>query len=70
VLREILPQIVPYLIVKRTTAEKMLEYFTFLDINPIYGWSQVPPGYYEKLDALYDAIKKLNAKGRIGRSAN
>jgi len=66
VLRVMLPQIVPLLIVKRTTAEKMLEYFEYIHgENSILRKKSVPPpGYYEKFDSLYFVIKKLNEKGK------
>lgn len=64
VLRAILPQILPYMIVKRERARKMLEYFQFLDGNPIRGKKEVSREYYEQLDSLYCAIKKLNEKGK------
>ncbi len=68
VLRSILPQILPYMVAKRAIAEKMLEYFRFIDANPIYGFKMVPEGYYERLDRIYWAIKKLNKKGRTAVS--
>lgn len=64
VLRKVLPQIVGYLIVKREMAEKTIEYFDYVDVNPIYGRRPIPPGYYERLDELYWIIKKLNEKGK------
>jgi hypothetical protein len=64
VLRKVLPQIVGYLIVKREMAEKTLEYFDYIDANPIYGRRPIPQGYYERLDELYWIIKKLNEKGK------
>jgi len=64
VLRVVLPQIVPHMIVKRERAEKMLEYFHFIDTHPLWGLKQVDSGYYEKLDALYFVLKRLNKKGK------
>jgi LAGLIDADG DNA endonuclease family protein len=64
VLRAILPQILPYMIVKQGQSKKMLEYFEFIDHNPIWGRTKVEPNYYERLDSLYFAMKKLNEKGR------
>ncbi len=64
VLRSVLPQIISYMIIKRALAEKMMQYFAFVDQNPIYGLKEVPPEYYEKLDQFYWEIKKLNKKGR------
>jgi hypothetical protein len=64
-LRAVLPQIMPYLIVKRLMAEKMLEYFEYIDgENSIQGKKEVPAAYYETLDSLYLAMKKLNEKGK------
>jgi hypothetical protein len=54
------------MIIKRTTAEKMLEYFDFNDKNSILGMKEIPPGYYQKLDSLYVTIKQLNEKGKPG----
>jgi hypothetical protein len=62
----ILPQIIKHLIIKRVTAEKVIEYLEFVDSNRIYGRKPVPPGYYERLDGLYWTIKKLNEKGKSG----
>ena len=64
VLRSVLPQILPHMIVKRALAEKMVEFLVFIDQNSILGLRSVPASYYEKLDPLYWAIKKLNEKGR------
>ena len=64
VLRGILPQILPYLTIKREVAEAMLRYVSFVDENPIDGSEQPPSGYDETLDSLYIAVKALNAKGR------
>lgn len=64
VLRVVLPQIVPYMIIKRAQAETMLKFFAFIDENPIRGRTKVELNYYEKLDSLYWMIKKLNEKGR------
>jgi branched-subunit amino acid transport protein AzlD len=64
VLRAILPQILPYLIVKKGRAEKMLEYLQYVDANPILGLREIPQGYYTGLDAVFLALKKLNQKGR------
>jgi hypothetical protein len=63
VLRAILPQILPYMIVKKSHAEEMLEYFQFIDTHPLWGLKQVDPRYYEKLDFLCNTLKKLNRKG-------
>ncbi len=64
VIRAIVPQIMPYLIVKKERASLMLQFLEFLDGNPIYGKGPVSPEYYERLDAMYHAIKKLNQKGK------
>jgi len=64
VLRAILPQILPYMIVKREQAKKMLEYFEFIDMRPLWGLREVDPGYYDKLDSFYAVLKKLNRKGK------
>ena len=64
VLRVILPQILPYMIVKKAHAGKMMEYFRFIDTHPLWGLKQVDPRYYEKLDLIYATLKKLNRKGR------
>ncbi|MGA2663363.1 MAG: hypothetical protein ABSF83_00260 [Nitrososphaerales archaeon] len=69
VLRKVLPQIVRHLIVKRQMAERTLEYFDFVDANPIPGRKPVPSGYYERLDELYRTIKKLNEKGKPASQA-
>ncbi len=64
---------VPYdrlidVVAKRAIAEKMLEYFAYIDANPVYGFRSVPAGYYQKLDVIYLVIKKLNKKGRNASS--
>ncbi len=64
VMRAILPQIIPYLIIKRAQAERMWEYLKYIESNPILGLREIPPGYYERLDLVYVALKKLNEKGR------
>ncbi len=64
VLRAVLPQILPYLVIKRAQAETMIQFFSYIDQNPIYGNGKVEASYYEKLDSLYFAMKKLNAKGK------
>jgi hypothetical protein len=52
VLRGILPQILPNLLIQREVAERMLEYLSFIGLNPIDGPMVIPAGYYEKLDSL------------------
>jgi hypothetical protein len=64
VLRKILPQILPYLTVKKVVAEAMLRYLEFIDENPIDGPKIPPPGYDDHLDSVYTEVKRLNAKGR------
>jgi LAGLIDADG endonuclease len=64
VLRGILPQILPFLVVKQEVARKMLEYLDFIESNPIDGSMEIPEGYHEKLDSLYFGVKRLNEKGR------
>jgi len=64
VLRVILRQILPYMIVKKTRAQKMIEYFRFIDTHPLWGLKQVDSCYYEKLDSIYATLKKLNRKGK------
>jgi hypothetical protein len=64
VLRAILPQILPYMIVKHTQTKNMLEYFEFIDTHPLWGLRQVDPTYYERLDSIYFELKKLNRKGK------
>ncbi len=64
VLRSILPQILPYLVIKEEVAKKMLSYLEFIESNPIDGSMKVPPGYHETVDSLYLGVKKLNEKGR------
>jgi hypothetical protein len=64
VLRAVLPQILPYLIVKRGQGKKLLEYFEFIDHNPIWGHKQVDSSYYEMLDSIYLRLKELNKKGK------
>ena len=41
VLRAILPQIFPYMIVKKQRAKKMSEYFEFIDTHPLWGLKQI-----------------------------
>jgi hypothetical protein len=64
VLRSILPQVMPLLIVKRPVAEKMLEFLNFMHEHPLSGQRPVEDGYYDRLDSLYQRIKKLNEKGK------
>jgi hypothetical protein len=64
VLRAILPQILPYMIVKKERAKKMLDYFEFIDAHPLWGLKQVDPSYYAVIDSFYLALKKLNKKGK------
>lgn len=68
VLRVVLPQIIPHMIIKRAQAEKMLEFLAFVDQNSILGSREVPPRYYEGLDKFYWTIRKLNEKGRMESS--
>ena len=63
VLKAILPQVLPYLVVKKKVAEKMLEYLEFVDANQIDGPMEVPEGFDERRDALYHEIKRLNERG-------
>jgi hypothetical protein len=42
----------------------MIEYFSYIDGNPIFGLKKVQPSYYENLDAIYWSLKKFNTKGR------
>jgi hypothetical protein len=69
VLRAILPQLLPYLMIKKAQAQKILEFFRYIDNNPIYG-REVPGAYYRELDELYRAMKVLNQKGRKRRVRN
>ena len=62
VMRQVLPQIIPYLIIKRVQAEEVLGYFDFIYGNPIIGMKEIPKEYYERLDGIYLSIKKLNEK--------
>jgi hypothetical protein len=64
VLRAILPQILPYLVIKEEVAKKMLSYLEFIESNPIDGSMKIPEGYHEKLDSLYLGVKRSNEKGR------
>jgi hypothetical protein len=48
----------------------MLEYFEFIDKNPILGYRQVEATYCEKLDALYATMKEFNKKGKAFQSDN
>jgi len=64
VIRAILPQILPHMIVKRDRAVMMLRFLEFLDSNPIYGRKEVPKSYYDRLDALYREMKTLNMRGK------
>jgi hypothetical protein len=68
VLRGLLPQVIPKLLIKREVAEKVLEYVTFIEANPVDGFQAIPAGYYEKIDSLYLEIKKLNKKGDDSKS--
>jgi len=52
------------MVIKRETAGKILEYFQYIDANPIRNRKEVPKEYYEKLDSLYSTIKKMNEKGK------
>jgi hypothetical protein len=71
VLRVVLPQILSYMIIKRETAGKMLEYFQYIDEHPIHNKKkEVPKEYYEKLDLLYWTIKKMNEKGKSSKDGN
>lgn len=63
VLRGILPQILAHLVIKQERAVRMLEYLAFIDKYYRQRASRhFPPGYYERLDSLYSALKRLNAK--------
>jgi hypothetical protein len=64
VLRGLLPQLVPHLLIKREAAERMLQYLDFIDENPIDGPMEIPSGYYAKVDSLYLALKETNEKGK------
>lgn len=64
VLRGILPQILPFLVIKQEVARRMLDYLEFIESNPIDGLMEIPEGYHEKLDSLYLGVKRLNEKGR------
>src|SRR3982074_1548264 len=55
--RSLVVDFYPYLIIKRTTAEKMLEYFDYIDKNSIRGRNKIPSDYYENLDSIYWTIK-------------
>jgi hypothetical protein len=68
VLKGILPQVLPYLLVKRRVAEKMQEYLGFVDANPIDGPMKIPSGFDRKRDRLYGEIKRLNERGRTRSS--
>ena len=63
-MRTILPQIVSYLIIKKAQAQKLMEFFQFIDDNPLASLKEVPPDYYERLDAIFMEIKRLNKKGK------
>ncbi len=64
VLRAILPQVIPYLIIKREVADYVLEYLRFVRESYLPSRSAQPIWYYEKLDTLYGIIKRLNEKGK------
>jgi hypothetical protein len=66
VLRAVLPQILPYMIVKREHAKTMLKFFEFIDTHPISGHKEIPNGYYESLDSIYHKLKEL--KGKLGQA--
>ena len=57
-IREILPQIMPYLIVKREQAKAMMAYFEEMDKAPMMT-SVVHPHF----EALYQRCKALNKRG-------
>ncbi len=48
VLRGLLPQILPHLVIKREVAKRMLEYLSFVEANPLRGHMQVPPTFDER----------------------
>ena len=64
VVRGLLPQLVPHLLIKREVAERMLQYLAFVDAHPIDGPVAIGEGYYEKVDSLYLAVKGSNEKGK------
>ena len=59
---------IPKLLIKKEVAKKVLEYVTFIEINPIDGAQEIPPGYLQTLDSLYFQIKELNQKGNDSES--
>lgn len=62
VMRAILSQILPYLIIKKEQAKIALEFLQYVKTNSIKGRRIVPLQYYDGLDALFMAMKKLNQK--------
>jgi hypothetical protein len=50
--------------VKRKQAETMLEFFAYIDENPIIGKKKIDSGYYLNLDRLDECMKDLNRKGK------
>jgi hypothetical protein len=60
----VLPQILPYLVIKHEVARRMLEFLEFVETNSVDGLEKVPRKYYEKVDALYWGVKELNQKGK------
>lgn len=49
---------------KKAQAQKLMGFFQFIDDNPLSGLKEIPPAYYERLDAIYAEIKRLNKKGK------
>jgi len=50
------------MIVKKAHAQKMIEYFRFIDTHPLWGLKQVDPRYYEKLDLRH--LKEAESQGK------
>ena len=63
-LRGILPQILPYLVIKKEVARRMLEFLEFVEAESPDGLEEFPPGYNKKLGLLYWRVKEFNQKER------
>jgi len=64
VLRGILPQILPHLLIKKEVARRMLEFLRYVEANSVDGLEEFPPGYNESVETLYWRVKELNQKGK------
>lgn len=60
-MRVVLPEIMPYLIIKRKVAERMLE---FLSLIARQGDRREKAVYSDQVQKVYAEIKALNKKGK------